>query len=171
MDILAHALWTGGAALPLRRRLRRPLSLKWAIFWGVFPDVFSFAIPALVRVLWYLSGATSSLLPDPKGPQHFRFVWTLYYASHSLVVFGLVFGLTWLLAKRPILEMLAWGLHILLDVPTHQGIFALHFLWPLSAVEISGLRWENYWFMVANYSALFLLYSWNWVEGRKWPAN
>ena len=39
MDILAHALWTAGAALPLRRHLRRPLSLSWAIFWGVFPDV------------------------------------------------------------------------------------------------------------------------------------
>ena len=81
MDILAHALWTAGAALPLRRRLRRPLSLSWAIFWGVFPDVFSFAIPALVRIWWYLSGTTSSLLPSPNGPQHFHFVWTLYYAQ------------------------------------------------------------------------------------------
>jgi hypothetical protein len=63
---------------------------------------------------------TSSLLPDPHGPQHFRFVWTLYNARHSLLVFALVFGIAWLLAKRPILEMLAWSLHILIDIPTHQ---------------------------------------------------
>ena len=171
MDILAHALWTGGAALPLRHRLHTSFSLRRAIFWGVFPDVFSFAIPALVRVSWYLSGATSSLLPDPEGPQHFRFVWTLYYASHSLLVFALIFGLSWLLVKHPIVEMLAWGLHILIDIPTHQGIFALHFLWPLSPYGISGPRWENPWFLLANYSALFLLYSWMGVEARRRRAN
>lgn len=88
MDILAHALWTAGAAVPLRRRLHHPISLTWAIFWGVFPDVFSFAIPAVVRICWYLTDTTSSLLPDPHGPQHFQFVWTLYYASHSVVVFA-----------------------------------------------------------------------------------
>ena len=167
MDILADALWTAGAALPLRRRLRRSFSLNGAIFWGVFPDIFSFAVPALVRVCWYLSGTTSYLLPDPKGPQHFRFVWTLNYASHSLLVFGLVFGVAWLLVKRPILEMLAWGLHILIDIPTHQGIFALHFLWPLSSLGVSGLRWENHWFLVVNYAALFLLYSWMWAKARR----
>jgi hypothetical protein len=167
MDIFAHALWTAGAAIALRRRLRRPLSLSWAILWGVFPDIFSFAIPALVRIWWYLSGTTSSLLPDPHGPQHFRFVWTLYYASHSLLVFALVFGIAWLLAKRPLLEMLAWGLHILIDIPTHQRIFALHFLWPLSSYRISGLRWESHWFLAANYTALFLLYSWIWIGDRR----
>lgn len=123
MDILAHALWSAGTALPLRRRLRCPLSLNWAIFWGVFPDVFSFAIPGLVRIWWYLSGTTSSLLPDPHGPQHFRCVWTLYYASHRLLVFGLAFGIAWLLAKRPILEMVAWSLHILIDIPTQSRDF------------------------------------------------
>jgi len=159
MDIVAHALWTAGAAVPLRRRLRRPVSVEWAVFWGVFPDVFSFAIPALVRIWWYATGTTSSLLPDPKGPQHFQFVWTLYYASHSLIVFAAMFAVAGLLARRPILEMLAWALHILIDIPTHQGIFALHFLWPFSSYGFSGLRWENHWFMAANYTALLLLYS------------
>ena len=167
MDILAHALWTAGAALPIRRRLRRPVSLCWAIFWGVFPDIFSFGIPALVRSWWYLRGTTSSLLPEPHGPQHFQFVWTLYYASHSLLIFGLAFGIAWFLAKCPILEMLAWGLHILIDIPTHQGIFALHFLWPLSPYSLSGLRWENHWFFAANYTALVLLYSWLWIGAKR----
>jgi len=167
MDIFAHALWTAGVPVPLRRRLRRPLSLGWAIFWGVFPDVFSFAVPALVRIWWYLSGTTSHLLPDVNGPQHFQYVWTLYDASHSLVVFGLVFGIAWPLAKRPVLEMLAWGLHTLIDNPSHQGIFALHFLWPLSSYGISGLCWENRWFFAANYAALLLLYSWIWIAARR----
>jgi hypothetical protein len=167
MDILAHGLWTAGVVLPLRRRVQVTLSLGWAIFWGVFPDVFSFAIPAMVRIWWYLSGTTSSLLPDPHGPQHFQFVWTLYYASHSLLVFATGFGVAWLFARRPILEMLAWGLHILIDIPTHQGMFALHFLWPLSSYGLSGVRWENHWFLAANYSALLFVYSWLWIRRRK----
>jgi len=84
-----------------------------------------------------------------------------------LLVFGLAFGIAWLLAKRPILEMLAWSLHILIDIPTHQGIFALHFLWPLSSYGISGIRWENHWFLAANYAALLLLYLWLWNRSKK----
>ncbi len=152
---------------PVRRRLRRPLSLGWAIFWGTFPDVLSFAIPALVRIWWYLSGTTSSLLPDPNGAQHFRFVWPLYYASHSLLVFAIAFGASWLLVRRPILEMLAWSLHILIDIPTHQGMFALHFLWPLSSYGITGLRWEHRWFLATNYAALFVLYWWMWIRRKR----
>lgn len=166
MDILAHALWTTGATVPLRRRFRVPPSLGWATFWGVFPDVFSFAIPATVRIWWYLSGTTSSLLPTPGGPQHFQWVWPLYYASHSLLVFAAAFGIAWLLARRPIFAMLAWGLHILIDIPTHQGIFSLHFLWPLSSYGFSGLRWEAHWFLAANYAALLVFYSWLWIKAR-----
>jgi len=63
--------------------------------------------------------------------------------------------------------MLAWSLHILIDIPTHQGIFALHFLWPLSSYGFSGIRWENPWFFAANYSALFFLYLWLWIGARR----
>jgi len=167
MDILAHALWTAAAAIPLRRRLRRPIRLGWAVFWGIFPDLFSFAVPAAVRIWWYATGVTSSLLPDAKSAPRFQFVWQLYYFSHSLIIFATVFGIVWLLAKRPVVELLGWGLHILIDIPTHQGIFALHFLWPFSSYSISGLRWENGWFFVANYGGLLLLYSWIWARSRR----
>ena len=30
-----------------------------------------------------------------------------------------------------------------------------------------GIRWENHWFVAANYTALLLLYLWIWVEGKK----
>ncbi len=167
MDILAHALWTTAAAVPIRKRLRHPFSLPWAAFWGVFPDLFSFAIPAIVRIWWYATGVTSSLRPDPKSGQHFQFVWQLYYCSHSLLVFAAVFGIVWALAGRPLLAMLGWLLHILIDISTHQGIFALHFLWPLSPIAISGIRWETPWFLAVNYGMLLLVYSWMWINKRK----
>ena len=167
MDIFAHALWTAAGAVPLRRRVRRPIHLGWAVFWGVFPDVFSFAIPAVVRIWWYATGVTSSLRPDAKSGQHFQFVWQLYYGSHSLVVFAAVFGIVWVVARRPVLELLGWGLHILIDIPTHTGIFALHFLWPFSSYGISGVRWESGWFMAANYGALVVVYLWMWSGARR----
>ena len=167
MDIVAHALWTTAVGISIHRKRR--FSLAWLAFWGIFPDLFSFAVPAVVRIGWYLTGVTPHLLPDAKSPQHFQFVWQLYYASHSLITFGIVFGLIWLLKKRPALELLGWLLHILIDIPTHQGIFALHFLWPLSPFSISGVRWENRWFLAMNYAALLLAYVGMWMKRTHLP--
>jgi len=167
MDIFAHALWTGVVGLTVRHRVRRPISLRWLIFWGVFPDLFSFLIPAVIRIWWYATGMTPHLLPDAKGPAHFQWVWQLYYGSHSLVTFTVVFGLIWLIRRQPVLELLGWLLHILIDIPTHQGMFALHFLWPLSSFGVSGVRWENRWFMAANYGTLLLLYAGVWLNRRR----
>jgi len=167
MDVLAHALWTTAAASAARRKLARPTHLGWAAFWGVFPDVFSFAIPAVVRIWWYATGTTKSLMPDAHSPQRFQFVWQLYHCSHSLLVFAAVFALVWIIARRPVLEMLGWALHILIDIPTHQGIFAIHFLWPLSSYGFQGIRWENRWFMLANYGTLFLIFACMWMRARR----
>jgi hypothetical protein len=167
MDVLAHVLWTTAAASGARRKLARPIHLGWAAFWGVFPDVFSFAIPAVVRIWWYATGTTKSLLPDAHSPQRFQFVWQLYHCSHSLLVFTAVFALVWIIAGRPVLEMLGWALHILIDIPTHQGIFAIHFLWPLSSYGFQGIRWENRWFMLANYGTLFIVLAWLWMRARR----
>jgi len=167
MDIFAHALWTAAVGLSVRRRLRRPIRLRWLVFWGVFPDVFSFVIPAVVRIWWYATGVTHHLLPDANSPRHFQWVWQLYYGSHSMVIFAFVFGVVWLLSKHPMLELLGWLLHILIDIPTHQGMFALHFLWPLSSFSVSGLRWENRWFFAMNYGALLLVYLMIWIKRRR----
>jgi hypothetical protein len=166
MDIISHALWTVAAATSFCRRTAQPIKLRWAAFWGIFPDVFSFAIPAVVRIWWYATGVTPSLLPDAKTAGRFQFVWQLYHGSHSLIIFSAVFGIVWIAAKRPIVEMLGWALHILIDIPTHQGIFAIRFLWPLSSYGFSGLRWENRWFTAVNYVALLFCYVWIWITRR-----
>jgi hypothetical protein len=171
MDFIAHALWTTAAGTTARWRMGRQIHLGWAAFWGVFPDVFSFAIPAAVRIWWYVSGTTHSLLPDAHGPQHFQFVWQLYHCSHSLLVFAVVFGLVWASVGRPVLEMLGWALHILIDILTHQGMFAIHFLWPLSSYGFDGVRWESRWLLVSNYSVLAVVFGWIWLRRRSRRAE
>jgi len=49
MDIFAHALWTAAAAATIRPKLKHPIRVGWCVAWGVFPDLTSFLIPALVR--------------------------------------------------------------------------------------------------------------------------
>ena len=167
MDIFAHALWAGAGAKIASEEARRPVRIGWAAFWGVFPDLFTFAIPAVLRIWWYATGVTHSLLPDPESAKRLQFAWQLYHCSHSLIVFGVVFALVWLIVGRAVPEMLGWLLHILIDIFTHQGMFAVHFLWPLSSYGFNGIRWEGRWFMAANYGALCVVLVWIWARSKK----
>jgi hypothetical protein len=167
MDIIAHALWTTALASGVRRRSRLPIHLGWAAFWGVFPDTISFTIPAVLRVWWRLTGASRSLLPEAHGPR-FEWVWGLYNCSHSAVVFAAFFGTVWLFARRPVLEMLGWAFHILIDIFTHRGLFATHFLWPVSSLRFNGLPCETGWFLALNYAALALVFLLLWgIRGQE----
>jgi hypothetical protein len=148
MDIFAHGLWTAAAARTANRKLPRPIHIVWAGFAGVAPDLFAFA-PALAVGLWERHVFAPNL----------PLAWQLYRISHSLIVFALVFGVVWLLARRPVLELLGWPLHILIDIPSHSlRFFATPFLWPLSDYRFDGISWANRWFMLANYTALLIVY-------------
>ena len=57
---------------------------------------------------------------------------------------------------------MGWALHIVIDVATHKGIFAFHFLWPLSNDGFNGIRWEERWFLALNYAALLAVLAWLW---------
>jgi len=156
MDILAHALWTTALAKAVRRSSGPRLHLGWAAFWGVFPDLASFTIPAVLRVWWRVTGVSRTLVPEAHGPS-LEWAWGLYNCTHSVLVFAAFFGVAWLIARRPLLEMSGWACHIAIDIFTHRGLFATHFLWPVSSVRLEGLPWETGWFLAVNYAALALV--------------
>jgi hypothetical protein len=67
-----------------------------------------------------------------------------------------------------VIEMLGWALHILIDIPTHSlRFFATPFLWPLSDYRFNGISWGNRWFMLANYTALAIVYILLWRTSRR----
>lgn len=165
MDVVAHVLWATAAAAAARCRFRTPIHLGWTAAAAALPDLVPFAGPAVIRVSRLLTGAASSLLPDGSGPR-FDWVWGVYNATHSAVLFGAVFALVWFLRKRPPLEMLGWALHIATDIFTHTGIFAVRFLWPWSPARFDGIRWETPWLLAANYAALGAAWLWLWWAGR-----
>jgi membrane-bound metal-dependent hydrolase YbcI (DUF457 family) len=136
MDVISHGLW-GGIAFG-----RKSKKLYWLAFvFGLMPDALSFGIFTVASFLGFVSGPDwEGGLPDPSIiPQ---FVHTLYNITHSLLIFAFVFGLVYLIIKKPFLPLLAWGLHILVDIPTHSyAFFPTPFLWPVSSFMVNGINW------------------------------
>lgn len=168
MDVFAHTLWTSAVAKEVNRvgeKKNFHLSVAWAAFWGVFPDLFAFTFPFALRFYNAIFGDGVSFFARPeleggKIPAGFDTAHYLYNYSHSLVIFIVVFVLVWISYKRPRYELLGWALHILIDIPSHVlDFFPTPFLFPLSDYRFPyGVSWGNYYFMVINYTLLLLVW-------------
>jgi len=167
MDILSHGLWGGVAAGRKNKK-----SFWQAFTFGVAPDLFSFGIFTGMTIL----GLASS--PDWSGGPPLEseipvYVHALYNITHSLVIFGSAFLLIWLFRKKPFIPMLAWGLHILVDIPTHSTeFFPTPFLWPFfDSVRVSGIPWAHPIIFIPNVVLLILAYVWFFVIKPKRQAK
>jgi membrane-bound metal-dependent hydrolase YbcI (DUF457 family) len=138
MDILSHALWGG---ITFGRRARRAFLAAAGI--SLLPDALT---EGLFGVL-YLLGVGGMPGWGHGHPDITAFpLWaqSLYNLTHSLVVFAAAFLLIWSSARRPVWILGAWGLHILIDIPTHSlELFPTPFLWPVSNVRYDGVGWDN----------------------------
>ncbi len=154
MDILSHGLWGG---ISFGRKSKKDFWLAFGM--GIMPDLLSFGILTVATILGW------SARPDwggrPMNSDIPNYVHTLYDITHSLVVFLLVFLAIYLLRKKPFWPMMAWGLHILMDIPTHTTeFFATPFLWPLSSVRVNGISWGHPIIMIPDILLLLILYVW-----------
>jgi hypothetical protein len=83
----------------------------------------------------------------------------LHHLFHSLPVLLLVTVAGRLVTRRWLPAALAWGLHILVDIPTHsRRHWAPQFLWPFSSLTVDGISWAGLFSPVLG--RLF-----NWPEG------
>lgn len=162
MDIVSHGFW---GAIAFGRRTR---SSFWSAFvFGIAPDLFSFGILTMAATLGLaeqpdFSHGTPSESSIPQYVHH------LYNVTHSLVVFLVVFLLVWALVKRPVWELSAWGLHVLMDIPMHSfAFFPTPFLWPLSDWKIDGWQWMTPSIFIPNAILLLLLYAWVFMQKKR----
>jgi hypothetical protein len=118
MDIVSHGLY-GGVAFG--RKNRKDFWLSF--FFGIAPDLFSFGIFTIGTWIGIFDRPDWSRGQHPDPAMIPQFVSTFYDYTHSLVIFALVFGLVWLIRRRPWWIMAGWGLHILVDIPTHSSAF------------------------------------------------
>lgn len=155
MDIVSHGLW---GALAFGRKSRSSFWLAFGI--GVAPDLLSFGI------LWTAAMVGLEDTPDfsqgtPPESSIPLYVHHLYNVTHSAVVFLIVFLVVWFFLKRPLWELAAWGLHVLVDVPTHShAFFPTPVLWPLVDWKFNGWQWMTPAILIPNFVLLALLYAW-----------
>lgn len=160
MDILAHSLWTNLGRDCFVKKSNKKVSRFWSIFFGIFPDLFAFT-PIFI---WAILNKVF-LRPEDIEPASNNHLWinnlthNLYNISHSLIIFGIIFLIIYLIKKKIYFSLLGWPLHILIDIPTHSyKFYPTPFLWPISDFKINGISWGTTWFMVLNYSSLLILY-------------
>jgi len=170
MDIFAHTLWATVGAKKLNDSLgkkeKKNISILWASFWGIFPDFFAFTVPTLLSIYSLIFSGKSLYDISHHGPHlsegdpTFNLASYLYQYSHSIIIFLLVFGIVWIIFKRPQFVMLGWLLHIILDIPSHSlEFFPTPFLFPFSNYHFPyGIMWSNQWFMIINYSFLLFVF-------------
>jgi hypothetical protein len=155
MDIVSHGLW---GALAFGRSSRPSFRLAFVI--GLAPDLLSFGI------LWTAATLGVSPTPDfshgtPPESTIPDYVHALYNVTHSLLVFLAIFLVVWLLRKQPLWELGAWGLHVLVDIPTHSyAFFPTPVFWPLSDWKFDGWQWMTPEILIPNWVLLSLLYAW-----------
>lgn len=164
MDIFSHGLY-GGAGF-----FHRSKKSFWTAFTiGVLPDFLTFFWP--FTVLLYQAGfgkVNFAMFEPPIKDTMPQYVHTLYNFTHSIFIFAVVFIIIWIILKRPALEMLAWGLHILMDIPTHSHIFfPTPFLYPFSSYTFDGLSWASQPFFTINWIVLILLYGYLFYRYRR----
>ena len=145
MDTLSHGLW-GGVAFGRKN--------KWAFIaalaFGAAPDVLSFGA---VFVREFLSHAPFGSPPDVATLP--GYVLNMYHITHSLVVALAAFAVVYAFLRRKALPMLAWPLHILLDIPTHSlEFFPTPFLWPFATPFVDGVPWSTPWVFYLNWTLL-----------------
>ena len=135
--------------------------------WSTFPDVLAFG-PGVVAGLW-LQLAGGAVYADSVHGGHFHRAHIglpLYAVGHSLLVFAGVYGPCSLVARRAVVSLLGWLLHILMDIPTHShSYYATRFLWPLSNYGFDGVPWWTPWLLWCTYGSLALVYLLMWRIG------
>ena len=155
MDILSHGLW---GAVAFGRRNRPSFWLAFLL--GLAPDLLSFGILQLAVWLGMAPRPDFSHGTPPESSIP-PYVHHLYDVTHSLVIFLALFLLVWALRKRPVWELGAWGLHVLVDVPTHSyAFFPTPIFWPLFSWKFDGWQWMNPVILIPNYLLLALCYAW-----------
>lgn len=164
MDVLTHGLWGAALAYPKYKHQRKHLWIAFAF--GVLPDLLAF-VPATVYLFFHRTGFNPETYNTAGGV--FAYARNAYEYTHSLVLFAVVFAAVIILRRGKIYwPMLAWPLHILMDIPTHPDFYSTPFLFPLSQYRFTGgLSWGNPFVFFPNWILLFITYGFILWDKRK----
>ena len=163
MDVIAHGLWAGAAAVGLgRTRSVSRADIAGAILLGVAPDAaqlmpvlaWSLSQPDTVAIAYAfitaLPGKEPSLPPLVILVSHH-----LHCVTHSAVIAAVIGLIAWRMRGSLWVPLVGWWLHIALDIPTHSdAYYAVPFLYPIADWVFDGVPWTTPWLLALNYLAL-----------------
>jgi hypothetical protein len=158
MDIVSHGLY-GGVAFG--RMSRRDYII--AFLFGIGPDLLAFGTFFITSLFF------SGTVGRPNIETIPSYVFSIYNITHSLVIYATFFAILWIFGKKHFAKLtLAWPLHILVDIPTHDAtFFPTPFLWPISDFHIDGVSWGHPMIFIPNVLLLLSLYGYWYVQRRK----
>lgn len=147
MDTFSHALY-GKGFFGYRK-------YRWASFlFGVIPDLSSFGIYFIVRLF-----SVGLQLGKPAIEEIPLWVIELYNISHSIITAFILIFITYLINKDLAWPMLAWPVHIIVDLLTHSiEFFPTPIFWPLSDFKFDGVPWSNIYVFITNIILIFLIF-------------
>ncbi|MSR71539.1 MAG: hypothetical protein EXS50_02650 [Candidatus Taylorbacteria bacterium] len=159
MDIFSHGLYGGVAFGRMSRR-----DYITAFLFGIAPDLLAFG------TLFITSLISTGTMGRPNLESIPSYVFSVYDFSHSLVVYAVFFAILWFFGYKHFAKLtLAWPLHILVDIPTHDAtFFPTPFLWPISDFHIYGVSWGHPMIFIPNIILLLSLYLYWYTRRRKW---
>ena len=147
VDTVAHGIFS----YLIFSKIKDKGKIWLAVLFGILPDLLSWTVFLIFLIF---TGSFSFGRPDlHMNPPDW--VFTLYGISHSLIVFAIIFGAVYIFMKKAPIFMLAWPLHILIDIPTHSKDFLpTPFLWPVSSWRFPGISWGTPWFFFGYWTIL-----------------
>jgi membrane-bound metal-dependent hydrolase YbcI (DUF457 family) len=161
MDFVSHALW-GGIAFGRQNRKY----YLWAALISILPDILTEGLFGALYLL-KIGGMPGWENGHPNITDYPIYAQNLYNITHSLVIFVVVFLLIYVIIKKIPWLVGGWGLHILIDIPTHsQALFPTPFLWPISDYKINGVGWDSPIVLAIDICLLIAVYS-LWIYNRK----
>jgi len=99
----------------------------------------------LTYPIWLIArGGITDAVRRNEWPEAPQWMQRLHHIFHSLPVLLAVIIVIRLVKGDWPLWGAAWGLHILVDIPTHsRQTWAPQFLWPFSDVTVDGVSWPE----------------------------
>ena len=149
MDTLSHALY-GKGFFGYRK-------YRWTSFlFGALPDLSSFGVYFLGQLFSNFHGLKNGRPSIEEIP-----IWVveLYNISHSLITAFVFIAIVYFIKKELTWPMLAWPVHIIVDLFTHSiEFFPTPFFWPLSNYRFDGIPWSNIYVFATNIVLIFLIF-------------
>ena len=149
MDTLSHALY-GKGFFGYRK-------YWWTSFlFGALPDLSSFGVYFLGLLFSNFHGLKNGRPSIEEIP-----IWVveLYNISHSLITAFVFIAIVYFIKKDLTWPMLAWPVHIIVDLFTHSiEFFPTPIFWPLSNYRFDGIPWSNIYVFTTNIVLIFLIF-------------